>query len=113
MPLNKAVHRDNFDGSDLFRGELFVENSTETSPLPVTQSAAPGGGGGVACPLPAALCGGVLSGQDRQTTEERERYATGSLENFPAFFWKTGGLSVFHPSWAPGVDPATQLASVR
>ena len=53
---------------------------------------------------PVALYDGVLSGQDRITTEERERYANRSLENFPPIFWKTWGSVCFPDLLGPGFD---------
>ena len=72
-------------------------------PLRVTHAVA-AGGGPPPIPPPVALYDGVLSGQDRLTTEEHERYAIRSLQHSTPIFCNTGGSVCVASACGPGFD---------
>ena len=84
-------------------GQVRVQHYTQHCPLP--RDAKRSERGGVApIPPPVALYDEVLSGQDRLTTEEHERYAIRSLQHSTPIFCNTGGSVCVASACGTGFD---------
>ena len=86
------------------RGVVQGCNTTCNTPPPPRDARGSVEGGSLPSPPPATLYGGVLSGQDRLTTEEHERCAIRSLQHSGPIFCNTRGSVCVASACGTGFD---------